>query len=86
MVARNFSLQDISYARLTTTSEEEENDRREFLTLQELKPHHLTEITQFNDNPSESNENLQQKNYTDLQDQGYNVYYDLNQHQQLHSK
>lgn len=85
MVARNFSLQDISYARLTTVSEDEDDDRREFLTLQELKPHHLTEISQFIDPPSESNENLSEKNYTNLQDQGYSVYYDLNQ-QQHHSK
>lgn len=82
MVARNFSLQDISYSRLTTvTEEEEDDDRHEFATLQELKPHHLTEITQFSYNPQDSPE----KSYTDLHDQEYNVYYDLNHHQ-MHSK
>lgn len=85
MVARNFSLQDISYTRLTTVSEDEDDDHREFLTLQELKPHHLTEISQFIDPPSESNENLSEKIYTNLQDQRYiTTYYDLNQ--QHHSK
>ncbi|XP_055602290.1 basic helix-loop-helix ARNT-like protein 1 [Uranotaenia lowii] len=40
MVARNFSLQDLSYNHLLQVPEEE----REFLTLDELKPHQLTEL------------------------------------------
>ncbi|XP_038119042.1 aryl hydrocarbon receptor nuclear translocator-like protein 1 isoform X1 [Culex quinquefasciatus] len=40
MVARNFSLQDLPYNNLLQVPEEE----REFLTLEELKPHQLTEL------------------------------------------
>nr|XP_029734953.1 aryl hydrocarbon receptor nuclear translocator-like protein 1 isoform X2 [Aedes albopictus] len=40
MVARNFSLQDLPYNHLLQVPEEE----REFLTLEELKPHQLTEL------------------------------------------
>lgn len=40
MVARNFTLQDLSYNHLLQVPEEE----REFLTLDELKPHQLTEL------------------------------------------
>lgn len=41
MVARNFSLQDLPYARLLQVSDED----REFLSLEELKPHQLTELS-----------------------------------------
>lgn len=40
MVARNFSLQELSYSRLLQMPD----DEREFLTLDELKPHQLTEL------------------------------------------
>lgn len=41
MVARNFSLQDLPYARLLQVSDED----REFLSLEELKPHQLTVLS-----------------------------------------
>lgn len=41
MVARNCTLQDLPYARLLQVSEED----REFLALDELKPHQLTELS-----------------------------------------
>lgn len=41
MVARNCTLQDLPYARLLHVSEED----REFLALDELKPHQLTELS-----------------------------------------
>lgn len=40
MVARNFSLQELPYSRLLQMPD----DEREFLTLDELKPHQLTEL------------------------------------------
>lgn len=40
MVARNFSLQDVPYSRLLQVPD----DDREFLTLDDLKPHQLTEL------------------------------------------
>ena len=40
MVARNFSLQDLPYNRVLQVPDEE----REFLALDELKPHQLTEL------------------------------------------
>lgn len=86
MVAPNFSLQDPQYSRLLTVPDDDEN---EFLTLEELKPHHLTELgshqlsyqsvaidPQLNDSFHESL-NLDQG----LSDQEYNVYYDLNAQQ-----
>lgn len=75
MVARNFSLQDIPYSRLLQIPD----DDREYLTLDELKPYHLTELggvplEQFNDSQQQQqifvNQSIQQS-------QGY-VYYDLN--------
>lgn len=41
MVAPNFTLQDLPYAHLLQVSDED----REFLTLEELKPHQLTELS-----------------------------------------
>uniref|UniRef100_A0A182Q698 Uncharacterized protein n=1 Tax=Anopheles farauti TaxID=69004 RepID=A0A182Q698_9DIPT len=41
MVARNFSLQDLPYNRVLQVQPDEE---REFLALDELKPHQLTEL------------------------------------------
>jgi hypothetical protein len=84
MVARNFSLQDLSYPNLTSVPEGENEDRGELLTLQELKPHHLTDISQFIDT-SNADESLHQhrgySNIDSIHDQGFNVYYDLNQDQ-----
>lgn len=86
MVAPNFSLQDQPYSRLLSVPDDDEN---EFLTLEELKPHHLTELgshqlsyqsvtidPQLNDSFHDSL-NLDQG----LSDQEYNVYYDLNAQQ-----
>lgn len=41
MVARDFSLQDLPYTRLLQLPDED----REFLALDELKPHQLTELS-----------------------------------------
>jgi hypothetical protein len=86
MVARNFSFQDLPLSsRLLSVPDDEE---REFLTLEELKPHHLTELgggqqqinlisSQHNhlaDDFCHSNIQLNQS----LEEQEYNVYYDLN--------
>lgn len=91
MVAPNFSLQDPQYSRLLTVPDDDEN---EFLTLEELKPHHLTELgshqlsyqsvaidPQLNDSFHDSL-NLDQG----LSDQEYNVYYDLNAQQPKYDK
>ena len=52
MVARNSNLQDLPYARLLQVSEED----REFLTLDDLKPHQLTELTGLSThNPTHNN-------------------------------
>lgn len=82
MVTRNFSLQDLPFSRLLTVPE----DEKEFLTLEELKPHHLTELN--NQQPititAQEHQYLsdQQLHITqDGIDQNYNVYYDLNTQQ-----
>lgn len=86
MVARNFSLQDLpsSYRLLSVP----DDDEREFLTLGELKPHHLTDLgadhlsNTLPLNPQqvtdEFNENLNLNH--SLIEQEY-VYYDLNTQQ-----
>lgn len=77
MVTRNFSLQDLPFSRLLSVPE----DEKEFLTLEELKPHHLTEL---NNQPQQEHQYLsdQQLQITqDGLDQNYNVYYDLNTQQ-----
>lgn len=51
MVARNSNLQDLPYARLLQVSEED----REFLTLDDLKPHQLTELTGLSTGPPHNN-------------------------------
>lgn len=80
MVTRNFSLQDLPFSRLLSVPE----DEKEFLTLEELKPHHLTELN------NQSQINTQEHQYLSDQqlqiaqdgiDQNYNVYYDLNTQQ-----
>jgi hypothetical protein len=77
MVTRNFSLQDLPFSRLLSVPE----DEKEFLTLEELKPHHLIEL---NSQPQQEHQYLsdQQLQITqDGLDQNYNVYYDLNTQQ-----
>jgi hypothetical protein len=89
MVARNFSFQDLPLSsRLLSVPDD---DEREFLTLEELKPHHLTELVggpqQINvissqhhhlvNDFSHSNIQLNQS----LEEPEYNVYYDLNAQQ-----
>lgn len=85
MVARsNFLLQDISYSRLLQVPD----DEREFLTLDELKPHHLTELRTQHAQDQQEQQQQQQVNQQltndvqlinqNIQQQGYNVYYDLN--------
>lgn len=57
MVARNFTLQDLPYTRLLQVSDED----REFLTLEELKPHQLTElsgVTLASENGPKNNTNI----------------------------
>lgn len=80
MVTRNFSLQDLPFSQLLTVPE----DEKEFLTLEELKPHHLTELN------NQSQINPQEHQYLSDQqlqiaqngiEQNYNVYYDLNTQQ-----
>jgi hypothetical protein len=69
----NFS-QDLPYSRLLSVPDENDdgfNHEREFLTLEELKPHHLTELGpqhQLNDGYQ----------HQSIPDQEF-VYYDLNQ-------
>lgn len=80
MVTRNFSLQDLPFSRLLTVPE----DEKEFLTLEELKPHHLTELNNQSQIISQEHQYLtdQQLHITqDGIDQNYNVYYDLNTQQ-----
>lgn len=87
MVARNFSIQDISYSRLLQVPD----DEREFLTLDELKPHHLTELgaQQAQEQQEQHQHAIQQQqqnlsneiqliNHNQNIPQNYNVYYDLN--------
>lgn len=79
MVARNFSVQDLPYSRLLSVPD----DEREFLTLEELKPHHLTELTGQNPSHQQLTEDFQQNLHLNhgLVEQEYNVYYDLNTQQ-----
>jgi hypothetical protein len=73
----NFS-QDLPYSRLLSVPDENDdgfNHEREFLTLEELKPHHLTEL-----GPQQQlNDDYHQQNLLLVPEQEYNVYYDLNQ-------
>lgn len=71
----NFS-QDLPYSRLLSVPEDEAfSHEREFLTLEELKPHHLTEL-----GPQQPlNDDFHQQSLHLVPEQEYNVYYDLNQ-------
>lgn len=60
-------ISDLQYSRLLSVSD----DEKEFVTLEELKTHHLTDL----ENPSKTNLTFVTQ---DDQDQSYNVYYDLN--------
>ncbi len=84
MVTRNFSLQDLPFSRLLSVPE----DEKEFLPLDELKPHFLTDINNQSEQNSQENQNQylseQQLQLTqDEIDQNYNVYYDLNTQQKI---
>lgn len=79
MVTRNYSIQDLPYSRLLSVPDDD--SEREFLTLEELKPHHLTDLggqSELNQNQQltdDFNQGLQLNN--NLEEQEYNVYYDL---------
>lgn len=68
----NFS-QDLPYSRLLSVPDENDDDR-EFLTLEELKFNHLTEL---GGPQHQLNDGYQHQSI--VPDQEYNVYYDLNQ-------
>lgn len=77
MVARNFSMQELPYSRLLQIPD----DEREFLTLEELKPHQLTELG-VDTNASDTNQpgaTAVQLQENELQNSSYqhNIYYDL---------
>lgn len=74
MVARNFSVQDIPYSRLLQVPDEE----REFLNLEELKPHQLTELGISNHHRIDENESNPGTNHLEYSPQS--IYYDLNSH------
>lgn len=86
MVARNFSLQDLpsSYRLLSIP----DDDEREFLTLEELKPHHLTDLgadqlsATLPSNPQQLSDDFNHNLHLNqgLIEQEY-VYYDLNTQQ-----
>ncbi|XP_055686353.1 protein cycle isoform X2 [Lutzomyia longipalpis] len=80
MVARNFSIQDLPYSGLLQVPDEE----REFLTLEELKPHQLTElgVSHTPQGNSLSPANSQHHQAHQMQQQpsqfGQQIYFDLN--------
>lgn len=77
MVNCNFSLQDLPFSRLLSVPE----DEKEFLTLEELKPHHLTELnaqSQITQQEAQYLSDQQLQITQDEIDQNYSVYYDLN--------
>ncbi|XP_035918129.1 aryl hydrocarbon receptor nuclear translocator-like protein 1 isoform X1 [Anopheles stephensi] len=65
MVARNFSLQDLPYNRVLQVPDEE----REFLALDELKPHQLTELGVTVTNSSSAQQQPQHRPPADQVDQ-----------------
>ncbi|XP_037044649.1 protein cycle isoform X3 [Bradysia coprophila] len=74
MVARNFSVQDIPYSRLLQVPDEE----REFLNLEELKPHQLTELGISNHHRNDESESNSGTHHLEFSPQS--IYYDLNSH------
>lgn len=87
MVSRNFSQLESAYSRMLQVSD----DDREYLNLEELKPHHLTELSnqnrhtlQLNINqteaPSLMTERAQQQSQPSEFSVGQSgqIYYDLN--------
>lgn len=75
------SLQDLPYSRLLSVPDD---DEREFLALEELKPHHLTELS----GPHSHQDSSIRPQYSDFnhlslpdEDCINNVYYDLNAQQ-----
>jgi hypothetical protein len=77
MVTRNFSLQDLPFSRLLSVPE----DEKEYMTLEELKPHHLTELNSQSQQEHSYLSDQQLQITQDGIDQNYNVYYDLNTQQ-----
>lgn len=80
MFTCNFLLKDLPFSRLLTVPE----DEKEFLTLEELKPHHLTELNNQSQITSQEHQYLSDQQLHIAQDgidQSYNVYYDLNTQQ-----
>lgn len=84
MVSRNFSQLESTYSRMLQVSD----DDREYLNLEELKPHHLTELSNQNrhtlqlnanqtDTPSQT-ERAQQQQAEFSVGQSGQIYYDLN--------
>lgn len=75
----NFS-QDLPYSRLLSVPDEHDDDgfnhEREFLTLEELKPHQL--LAELGPQ-QQLNDDYQHQNLQLVPEQEYNVYYDLNQ-------
>lgn len=83
MVARNFSLQDLPYSRLLQVDVPE--NEREFLTLDELKPHHLIELGTQQPVQHQPHQQLTDDFHQNLHlnhstEHGFNVYYDLSSH------
>lgn len=76
MVARNFSVQDIPYSRLLQVPDEE----REFLNLEELKPHQLTELGISNHHRNDEHESIPSGTQQHLEYSPQSIYYDLNSH------
>lgn len=74
MVARNFSVQDIPYSRLLQVPD----DEREFLNLEELKPHQLTELGISNHHRIDENESDSGTHH--LGYSPHSIYYDFNSH------
>lgn len=86
MVSRNFSQLESAYSRMMHVSD----DDREYLNLEELKPHHLTELSnplrhtlQLNANsPSQTERGHRQSQHQADYSVGESgqIYYDLNAH------
>lgn len=84
MVARNFSIQDLPYSGLLQVPDEE----REFLTLEELKPHQLTELGVSNASQGNSLSPVNSNHIMQHQPSqfGQQIYFDLNTQQTTTTK